>query len=62
MTKEELFQWRLTMGYRNQNEAAEALGIHRNALNRMEKGHTRIEKRTALACTALYHRLKPWSG
>lgn len=56
----DLFQWRLKCGYRSQAKAAEALGVHRNTYSAMERGTAPIDTRTALACTALYHRLKPW--
>ncbi|MND20872.1 helix-turn-helix protein [compost metagenome] len=54
MKSEELTAWRRFMGYSRKKDAASALGISENAYRALESGETRIDKRTALACAALY--------
>ena len=49
---EKLKAWRERLGW-TQGEAAQRLCLSRAAYNRMEQGHTPIEKRTALGCEFL---------
>lgn len=53
MKPEELAAWRGLMKY-SKRRAAAALGMTENAYRAMETGKTEINKRTALACAALY--------
>lgn len=60
MTADDLRVWQASMGL-TYDTAAEALGISRRTyadlLNRPE-----LDRRTALACSALAAGLKPWAG
>ena len=60
MTPEELRAWRATMNL-TQNSAADALGLSLRGYKNYELGETNPPPFLALACAALYHRLKPWS-
>lgn len=66
MSPDDFKRWRDAMGF-TMAEAAEALGISRGSIENYERGTRReddrpvaIPKNVALACAALFHRLKPW--
>lgn len=65
MKSGELESWRRVMGY-SKRQAAGALGISENAYRALEAGKAGIDKRTALACAALYlgadKIAQPWLG
>lgn len=68
MTPEDFKLWRRMMAL-SQTEAAEALGLSKGSIENYERGTRReddrpveIPKTVALACAALYHRLRPWNG
>lgn len=68
MTPADLRAWQLHMGY-NFAQAAEELGVSRSAYADMLAGVSRttgkpkdIDRRTALACSALAAGLKPWEN
>jgi len=49
------------MCFLNQKEAARALGVSRVTYARMEANReAEVDSRTALACSALWHRQQPW--
>lgn len=70
MTPEDLRAWRAAMGFRSQAQAAEALGYSVARYKDFERGKSAngekvietLPRTLALACSALYHRLEPWSG
>lgn len=57
-------QWRQTMGFRNQQQAAEALGYSIARIKQWESDPDRhaIPCAVRLAMNALYHRLEPWKA
>ncbi|MCS0501607.1 helix-turn-helix domain-containing protein [Ancylobacter mangrovi] len=66
MTPDDFKAWRSIMGY-SQTKAAEELGISKSSIELYERGTRRdngeaviVPLSIALACTALYHKLKPW--
>jgi hypothetical protein len=60
MTNDELRAWHTHMGYTYET-AAEALGISRSGYAKLLAGNHPIDKRTALACNALAHKIGEWS-
>ena len=67
MTPDDFKAWREAMGF-NQSEAAAALGVSTGTVVNYEAGKRREDGRPvriplsiALACSALFHRLKPWN-
>lgn len=68
MTPDDFKAWRSVMGF-NQIQAAEALGLSKSSIELYEKGTRRDDGRpveipltVALACSALYHKNKPWGA
>jgi DNA-binding XRE family transcriptional regulator len=66
MTADEFKNWRNAMGY-SQAKAADALGLSKPSVENYERGTRREDDRpvaipliVSIACTALYHRVKPW--
>jgi transcriptional regulator with XRE-family HTH domain len=66
MTPDEFKSWREQMGL-SQIAAAEALGLSKGSVENYERGTRREDSRpveiprtVALACSALFHRLKAW--
>jgi hypothetical protein len=62
MTPADLRAWQAHMGY-TYDSASAALGMARSAYARMLAGQTadgHIDHRTALACAAIAHGLRPW--
>lgn len=55
----QLKAWRAALGF-TQQRAAEALGMTRRGYQHLEAGSHRIDRRTALACTALARGLTPY--
>lgn len=68
MTSEAFNAWMDAMGFTTREQAAEALGVSVDTIKHYRTGHRGdgkpvVYSRTvALACAALYHRLKPWTG
>lgn len=68
MTPEDFKTWRKAMGFRSQRAAAAALGVSVQSVENWERGKRSdhrpafIDTRTALACAALFCKLKPWSA
>lgn len=62
MTPTDFIQWRELMGYDRQSDAAVALDVSAETVSLWERGRRPISQTTALACRALYHRLRPWDG
>lgn len=60
MTPDDLRAWQARMGY-TYDTASQALGMSRSAYAAMIAGVSKIDKRTALACAALFAKLDPWS-
>jgi len=67
MTPEDFKAWRNGLGY-SQKEAAEALGVSYGTVFNYETGKRRedgqpveIPRTVALACSALFHGLEPWT-
>lgn len=67
MTNGEIKQWRLAMGY-TQQQAAEALGMALNNYQALERGVSwktnkplAIDRRTELACAALAAGITGWT-
>lgn len=67
MTADDFKAWRTRMNY-TRPAAAEALGLSRQTIENYERGQRLedgrpvvIPRSIALACAAIYHRLKPWS-
>jgi hypothetical protein len=66
MTPQDFKDWMSAMGFKSLAQAAEALGVSVETVANWVNGKRRdgkpapIDERTALACSALYHRLKPW--
>lgn len=68
MTPTQFKAWRKRMGW-SQQEAADHLGISKISVQNYERGRraapdprpVEIPMPVALACSALYHRLEPWS-
>jgi len=68
MTPDDFKAWRAVMGF-NQIEAGKALGLSKSTIELYEKGKRRdtgapveIPLTVALACTALWHKMKPWNS
>jgi hypothetical protein len=68
ITPEPLRAWQARMGFTN-IEAAEALGMSLGSYVQLRKGISRntgypvrIDRRTALACAAIEHGIKPLEG
>lgn len=68
MTHDDIKAWRAHMGY-TQRTAADALGVTLATYQAMERGTAfatgkpvAIDRRTALACTALAAGLTPWGA
>lgn len=68
MTPEELLKWRKSLGL-TQRAAAQALGVVLTTYQSMERGRhwttgkpVTLDKRTALACSAVAHGLPPFSA
>lgn len=66
MTPDQFKKWRATMGL-SQIKAGEILGLSKTTIELYEAGRRRDDGRpveiphtVALACSALYHRLKAW--
>lgn len=59
MTPSDLRAWRAHMGYTYET-AAEALGMSRSGFAKLLAGDHPIDKRTALACTAIAVGLDAW--
>lgn len=65
MTPQEFKNWRKDMGF-TQKQAAARLGVTSLSIENWERGIRRdgkpapISLAVAYACTAIYHRLKPW--
>lgn len=59
MTPAKLKSWRKTMGL-TQDKASALLGYTRTHYAHMEQGSVAIHPLVGLACSALFHRLKPW--
>ena len=57
MTSEQFRKWQ-QLARLNNLEAADALGVHRNAITRYRSKGT--DKTTALACRAILNNLQPW--
>lgn len=62
MNATDFIHWRELMGYARQSDAAEALYVSTETISLWERGRRPISRTTALACRALYHRLRPWDG
>ncbi|PWC54670.1 hypothetical protein TSA6c_00035 [Azospirillum sp. TSA6c] len=68
MTPKDLREWMTVMGFKSQAKAAEALGVSAETFGNWLAGKRRdgkpapIDKRTALACAALYHRQTEWGA
>lgn len=60
MTPADLRAWQAHMGYTYET-AAKALGISRSGFAKLLSGESTIDKRTALACNALAHKIGEWS-
>ena len=60
MTPDDLRAWQAHMGY-TYDTAAEALGLSRSGFAKLLAGDHPIDKRTALACNALAHKIGEWS-
>ena len=60
MTPSDLRAWQAHMGYTYET-AAEALGLSRSGFAKLLAGDHPIDKRTALACNALAHKIGEWS-
>lgn len=68
MTSKDLRAWMKAMGIKSRAEAGRRLGYSAETVGNWLAGHRRDAARTpapipdavALACAALYHRLKPW--
>lgn len=66
MTPDQLKQWRHTMGW-SARRAAQEIGVHYNTYLHWEHGErdgrpVEIPDWVGLVCSALYHRLEPWSA
>jgi len=61
MTAADIRAWRARLGM-SQQAAADALGVHQNSIRAWEQGKQPIDRRTALACAAVYHKVEPWGG
>lgn len=69
MTPSGLRAWRTAMGYTSQDKAAESLGMSLSNYKDLETGVRRttgkpiehIDRRTALACTAIAAGLAEWA-
>ena len=68
MTPNDFKAWREAMGF-TQAKAADALGISKPTVENYERGSRREDGRTvviplvvALACSALFHRIRPYGG
>lgn len=64
MTPHDLSRWRSTLGW-SAKRAAEELGVHYNTYRNWERGvrngqTVEIPHTTALACSAIFHRLPPY--
>jgi len=59
MTKEELVKWQKAMGFTNE-QACNALGMSATGYKKMLYGESKIDYRTALACSAIYAGIEPW--
>ena len=59
MTSDDLRAWQSHMGY-TYDTASQALGMSRSSYAAMIAGNSRIDRRTALACSALAAGLEPW--
>lgn len=60
MTPAKFKEWRKTMGFSSQAEAAESLGVHEKTVRNWEIGAVPISLTVQLAMSALFHRLEPW--
>lgn len=60
MTPSDLQAWQAHMGYSYARACAE-LGVGSGTYARMLSGESTISRRTALACAALAHGLRPWT-
>lgn len=61
MTPADLKTWQQAMGYTYET-AAEALGMSRSGFAKLLAGVNAIDKRTALACSAIAAGIAPWTG
>lgn len=69
MTSEQFKAWRLLL-HLSKEDAAAALGVHRETIANYESGHrrdpgktpARIPRVVALACSAIAHGLPPYGG
>ena len=54
--------WRVAMGFRNQQQAAEALGYSLQRVKQWEANpeHNPVPRHVLLAMAAIYHKLRPW--
>jgi transcriptional regulator with XRE-family HTH domain len=59
MTPDQLRAWQAQMGYTYET-AAEALGMSRSGYAKLVLGQSTIDRRTALACSAIAAGLRPW--
>lgn len=59
MTPADLRAWRTHMGW-SQTQAAEKMDITQQVYSRHERGEVKIDRRTALTCSALAAGLEPW--
>ena len=59
MSPADLRAWRTHMAW-SQTQAADKLGITQQVYSRHERGEVKIDRRTALACSALAAGLGPW--
>jgi hypothetical protein len=65
MTSDEFCEWLSATGLSG-NQAAAALGIHHETVGNYRRGRrgdgtpVEVPRTVALACAALYHRIKPW--
>ncbi len=68
MTPQDFKDWRDAMGFKTQQQAADALGLSVETIQNYERGVRRdgktapIPYTVALACSALFNRQKPWGG
>ena len=62
ITPQEFREWMTACGLKTYQEAAYALSLSLPAIKKYGNGTSPISKVTALAMTAIYHKLPPWEN